>query len=254
VNGFEVLRLSWPSKSFIESDTTASAAEAREEMFPDGGIYANIPSIGNFLISLSPEEVAQLSKLKDAETSFEFKSRINRIQNPSASLPAYRCEQVLTRMLLSLSRTESGFRGLPIDVFFNEDESSDNPESPFIFTGWPNIRLLQLMAQDRKQNDSLSASKLQSPYVPDRCDDFNIPPENAGSRNYHDERAALQVRAVHAHGYRLARLLTFSSTRPIQDVPMTSRSDLFATTFRLFSTWNACACSCGPIIVLRCSR
>ena len=189
VNGYGVLRLSWPSKSFIESDTTQSAAEARQDMFPDGGIYANIPSIGNCLTSLLPEELEQLPSVTDEAAS------------PPASLPAYRCEQVLTQLLLSIERSHRGFRGLPVDLFFNEDESNDDPESPLVFTGWPNVRRLQLyiLAQHGEHEESLAAEfnvELQPPYVPNHCDDFNIPPENADSRNYHDELAALQVRAL----------------------------------------------------------
>lgn len=252
VNGYGVLRLSWPSKSFIESDTTQSAAEARQDMFPDGGIYANIPSIGNCLTSLLPEELEQLPSVTDETAS------------SPASLPAYRCEHVLTQLLWSLEHSHRGFRGLPIDSFFNKDESYDDPESPLVFTGWPNIRRLQLqlLAQHRELEETLAAEfnvELQPPYVPNNCDDFNIPPENAGSRNYHDELAALQVRALLKRAVTNARLLTSYITRPTrhrQDLPLTSWSDLFAATFRLFSTWNACErarCTCCRAIVSCCS-
>jgi hypothetical protein len=213
VNGYGVLRLSWPSKSFIESDTTQSAAAARQDMFPSGGIYANIPSIGNCLTSLLPEELEQLPSVTHEAAS------------SPALLPAYRCEQVLTRLLLSLERSHRGFRGLRIDKLFNEDESNDDPKSPLVFTGWPNIRRLQLIAQHGEQKATLEAEfKLQPPYVPNNCDDFNIPPENADSRNYHDELAALQVRAPLKHTGTNARSLTSYCTRPMQhrqDLPLT---------------------------------
>jgi hypothetical protein len=250
VNGYGVLRLSWPSKSFIESDTTQSAAEARQDMFPDGGIYANIPSIGNCLTSLLPEELEQLPSVTHEAAS------------SPALLPAYRCEQVLTQLLLSLERSHRGFRGLPIDILFNEDKGNDDPESPLVFTGWPNIRRLQLLAQHGEQEEALEAEfnvELQPPYVPNNCDDFNIPPENADSRNYHDELAALEVCAPLKRTGHNSTSLTSCSTRPMQhrqDLPLTSRSDLFAATFRLFSTWNACGrarCTCCRAIVSYCS-
>jgi hypothetical protein len=185
INGYKVISLSWPSKSFIESDTTQSAVDARQEMFPDGGIYANVPSVGNCLISLSQEEMNELSN-STAKSSIR-----------SGLLPSTRCEQVLTQLLLSLSRVNLGFRGLPIDVFFNEDENSDNSASPLVYTGWPNVARLQMLAQHQtnalhgmETMSNVASTQLQPPYQPNHCGDFNIPPENG---NYHDERAALQV-------------------------------------------------------------
>jgi hypothetical protein len=93
VNNLGVLTLSWPSKSFVESDTTASAVEARIEMFPDGGIFANVPSIGDCVVLLSQEEVDAVNAL----------GALAAIRNGIDRTPTNRCEQVLSSMLHILS-------------------------------------------------------------------------------------------------------------------------------------------------------
>jgi hypothetical protein len=82
-----VLNLSWPSKSFVESDTTVSGDLARHEMFPDGGIVANVPSIGDCVILLSQEEFHALELLPAVHSRS----------------PTNRCEHVLSTMLEALS-------------------------------------------------------------------------------------------------------------------------------------------------------
>ena len=178
VNNYSVLRLSWPSKSFVESDTTQSAVEARLGMFPDGGIYANMPSIGDCVITCSSTEVEALAHV-----------RIDKTASSSEPSPAHRCDQILTSLLLSVAQTNtSGFRGLPIDAFFNPDDASDDAvaASPLKFTGWPNMQRLQ-QSSAMQQHAHAASTELQPPYLPNHCDNFN-PTTSA-----RDERAALRV-------------------------------------------------------------
>jgi len=185
VNNLDVLTLSWPSKLFVESDTTASAVEARIEMFPDGGIFANVPSIGDCVVLLSQEEVEAVRS--------NALGALPAIRNGIDRTPTNRCEQVLSSMLHILSSREdsTGFRGLPIDVFFNpEDDGTDNASdsaSPLKFTGWPNpSRMRDLRGPKSSSSAQQQAPSLQAPYLPNHSDDFNPGPPSCS------EEAALE--------------------------------------------------------------
>jgi hypothetical protein len=139
-------------------------------MFPDGGMYANMPDFGQCVITLSQEEM-------------DAAARVN-VERASSS-HVHRCEQVLSKLLLSLAHSNNGgFRGLPIDVFFNPDDGSDSNASHLTlkFTGWPNVKRMYPSPQHGIMQDVL-----MPPYLPNHCDNFN-PIANAD-----DERAALQV-------------------------------------------------------------
>ena len=104
----QALRLSWPSKSFVEDDTSTSAVAARQEMFPGDSIFATVPSIGENVIFLE-----RLEKLtQESQTAV-----VNYAQTPT---PTNRCEQVLSKMLLShsLRDTSTGSINLNLYVIF----------------------------------------------------------------------------------------------------------------------------------------
>ena len=224
MNNLDVLTLSWPSKLFVESDTTASAVEARIEMFPDGGIFANVPSIGDCVALLSQEEVDALGELA------AIKNRT----------PTNRCEQVLSSMLHILSsRDDSTGDGcvaivrqsrvfstpmtachLPPQVFvvcpstfsstqkmmvltmlqaslvtatsqprlLMTDTFRPGSASPLKFTGWPNpSRIRDLCRPKTSSSAQQQAPPLQAPYLPNHSDDFNPGPPSC------NEEAALEV-------------------------------------------------------------
>ena len=65
-------------------------------MFPDGGIFANVPSIGDCVVLLSREEVDAVNAL----------GALPAIRNGIDRTPTNRCEQVLSSMLHILSSRE----------------------------------------------------------------------------------------------------------------------------------------------------
>ena len=224
MNNLQVLTLSWPSKSFVESDTTASGLLARYEMFPDGGIFANVPSIGDCVVLLSQEEVDALGALA------AIKNRT----------PTNRCEQALSTLLHWLSSRENSTGDgcvaigcqsrlcsismtacyLPPQVFvvcpstcsstqkmmllkmlqaslvtatsqpqlLMTDTFRPDSASPLKFTGWPNPRRMRDLCLSKSTSRAQQHSAdLQAPYLPNHSDDFN---PSAPSCN---ERTALEV-------------------------------------------------------------
>jgi hypothetical protein len=221
VNNHKILRLSWASRSFIEDDTTQSAIHAGSEMFPDGKLFATVPSVGSCLIILSKEEMAALDSVQQLTA-----------EHSSECLLADRCQMVLTVLLLQLARGNvHGFRGLPIDIFFNSEDDGNPDSAPSLkFTGWPNLSRLHHLREDDDADDPDSESfELQPPYVPNNAEEFNPVRASPSSQG---ELAALTVNSLALCGPQPDPALSRRSAFPRAQPPISLLAP-FATTYQL---------------------